>query len=148
VQDELTSTRPYLLRAMHEWMTDNGQTPLVVVDVNVAGVSVPESGIKDGRIVLNIDWAATRNLVMENDQVSFDARFDGVSQPVSFPLAAVQGIYARESGQGMLFQNEPGSGEGSATAPVADMAGVDQSGEGDDDDNNPPPKGPVLRVVK
>ena len=145
MSDQLTPTRPYLLRAMHEWMTDNGQTPLVVVDATVAGAHVPESGIKDGRTVLNIDWAATRNLEIENNQVSFDARFDGVSHSVSFPLEAVQGIYARESGQGMLFQNEPGSGQDLASQPVAD---ADQVGDSNDDDNPPPPRGPVLRVVK
>lgn len=147
MQDQLTSTRPYLLRAMHEWITDNGQTPLIVVDAEFAGVDVPESGVKDGRIVLNIAWAATSNLIMQNDLVSFDARFGGVSHGVSIPLGAVQGIYARESGQGMLFQNEPGFPEPASASPdeQADFAGEAADKE---DDSSPSPKGPELRVVK
>ena len=147
---ELGSTRPYLLRAMHEWMTDNGQTPLVVVDATVPGVRVPQEHVKDDRIVLNIDWAATRNLQLENDAIAFDARFGGVPHAVSVPMEAVQGIYARESGQGMLFQNEPetmaSAPEETPAEPALEEPAVEA--DGGDDDNDPPPKGPVLRLVK
>jgi stringent starvation protein B len=162
--DQLSSTRPYLLRAMHEWLSDNGQTPFIVVDASLPGVDVPEGHIKDGRIVLNIDWAATRNLQMENDFLSFEARFGGVAHSVLVPIAAVQGIYARESGQGMLFQDEPAvsqaSGEatpeqesGPVQAIVQPVQSVTNSGDPDDDggNNNPRPTrpgGPGLRLVK
>jgi stringent starvation protein B len=137
--DQLQPTRPYLLRAMHEWMSDNNQTPLIVVDANVTGCNVPEEHIQDGRIVLNISWSATQNLAMENAAVSFAARFSGVSRPVTVPMEAVQGIYARESGQGMMFQDEPAV---SAAAPTNDS-------DGDDDNDKPPPKNRGgLRVVK
>ena len=140
--DSLSSTRPYLLRAMHEWMSDNNQTPLVVVDSEVDGVVVPREHVKDGRIILNIAWSATRNLQLENDQISFQARFGGVPHSVVLPVSAVQGIYARESGQGMVFQDE------------ANLEGAlppDEKGAGDDgspDDPKPRSGGPNLRIVK
>jgi stringent starvation protein B len=139
VGKSLSSTRPYLMRAMHEWMTDNGQTPLVVVDTTCADVDVPTEHIKDGRIVLNAAWSATRNLQMGNDDVSFEARFSGVSRFVSFPVNALRGIYARETGQGMQFEEE-------AVLPEATLPDTDND-EGPDD-RPERPKGPNLRVVK
>lgn len=106
---DLTPTRPYLLRAMHEWMSDNGQTPLILVDALQPDVRVPEGFIEDDHIVLNISWSATRNLELGNEWLSFEARFSGSPHLVSVPMAAIKGIYARESGQGMMFQDEPGS---------------------------------------
>jgi stringent starvation protein B len=102
---DLTSTRPYLLRAMHAWMTDNNQTPLMVVAVDTPEVRVPEEHVENGSIVLNISWSATRNLELDNDAVSFEARFGGQPQFVRVPVESVRGIYARESGQGMMFQD-------------------------------------------
>jgi stringent starvation protein B len=157
VNEQLTSTRPYLLRAMHEWLSDNGQTPLVVVDANISGVSVPDGYVKDGRIVLNIDWSATRNLQMENESISFEARFGGVSHSVVVPLAAVQGIYARGTGQGMLFQSESDApqefepevtGVGSQVSKGDDPASADGSDDRDEPPPNGPSKGPGLRLVK
>jgi stringent starvation protein B len=102
---------------MHEWMTDNALTPHLVVDATHAGVVVPEGHVKDGRIVLNVSYAATRHLVLGNSEVGFEARFGGVPSRVTIPVAAVLGIYARETGQGMVFGDEdspqaptPGSG--------------------------------------
>ena len=140
----LSSTRPYLLRAMHEWMTDNSQTPLVVVDAAVDGVIVPLEHVKDGRIVLNVAWSATRDLELGNDVISFQARFGGVAHSVSMPMLAVRGIYARESGQGMVFQDEPGL-TGSAEDRPAD-AGTNSND--DSDGPKPRPGGPTLRIVK
>ena len=130
---------------MHEWMTDNDQTPLVVVNAGIDGVVVPREHVKDGRIVLNIAWAATRGLQLGNDEISFQARFGGVPHAVSFPLLAVQGIYARESGQGMVFQDEPDAGELPATdlPPPGDAASDDEP-----DKPGPRPGGPNLRIVK
>jgi stringent starvation protein B len=101
-----TPRRPYLVRAMHEWMTDNGQTPHIVVDANVEGVEVPSAFVRDGRIILNVSWQATQALRLGNDVIEFSARFSGVSHSVRIPVAAVLGIYARETGHGMLFQEE------------------------------------------
>ena len=97
---------------MHEWMLDNGFTPHLVVDAKREGVRVPEAHVKDGKIVLNVSPSATRALVLGNDFVSFEARFGGVSQQLVVPVAAVLGIYARETGQGMIF------GEDDATPSV------------------------------
>jgi stringent starvation protein B len=88
---------------MHEWMLDNGLTPHLVVDATREGVTVPEGQINDGRVVLNVSHSATRELVLGNDDIRFEARFAGVSRSVSIPVAAVLGIYARETGQGMIF---------------------------------------------
>lgn len=109
-----TSRRPYLVRAMHEWMTDNGQTPHLVVDAGVAGTEVPKAHVRDGRITLNVSWQATQGLKLGNEWIEFAARFGGVPQQVRVPLAAVLGIYARETGQGMLFQDD-----GDAPPPAA-----------------------------
>lgn len=138
---------------MHEWISDNGHTPLVVVDATHADVQVPQEHIKDGCIVLNIAWSATRNLEMTNEQVCFNARFSGAVRLVSFPISALKGIYARESGQGMQFQDELPV----ANAPLAfdtvqssEVAHNDRP-EGDSNDRNgsgPRPKGPGLRLVK
>jgi stringent starvation protein B len=102
----LTSRRPYLVRAMHEWITDNGQTPHLVVDATLAGVEVPRAYVKDGRIILNVGWQATQALRLGNDFIEFSARFGGTPHQVRVPLVAVTGIYARETGQGMLFQGD------------------------------------------
>jgi stringent starvation protein B len=88
---------------MHEWMLDNGFTPHLVVDAKREGVLVPEAHVKDGKIVLNVSPSATRALVLGNDAVTFEARFGGVSQQLVIPIAAVLGIYARETGHGMVF---------------------------------------------
>lgn len=105
----VTSRRPYLLRAMHEWISDNAQTPHIVVDAQIDGVDVPRQYVKDGKIILNLSHAATSALKMGNEWVEFNARFGGVTRHVKVPLAAVLGIYARETGQGMIFsENDMG----------------------------------------
>lgn len=103
--DSLTSRRPYLLRAMHEWMTDNGQTPHIVVQADAPGVEVPRQYVRDGKIVLNISYGATAALLMKNDLISFNARFSGTPYEVRLPVHAVLGIYARETGEGMVFSD-------------------------------------------
>jgi len=109
---------------MHEWMVDNGLTPHIVADANVAGLRVPPQHVKDGKIVLNVSHAATRGLVLGNEEIGFEARFNGVPRQLTVPVHAVLGIYARETGQGMVFSTEdspppgtngepaPGSGAG------------------------------------
>jgi stringent starvation protein B len=99
------SKRPYLIRAMHEWMADNGHTPHVVIDASVEGVTVPKQHIKDGKIILNVSYSAAHNLKMTNSGVGFRARFSGVPFDVWVPVASVMGIYAKETGQGMIFSH-------------------------------------------
>jgi len=99
----MKSRRPYLLRAMHEWITDNGQTPHIVVDAEVEGVGVPRQFVRDGKIILNISRSATQGLRLENDALTFQARFSGVTSAIAIPMRAVLGIYSRETGQGMIF---------------------------------------------
>ena len=103
----MKSRRPYLLRAMHEWISDSNCTPHVVVDASVPGVEVPRQYVQDGKIVLNLSWSATAQLHIGSDEISFSGRFGGASMPVRVPLGAVLAIYARETGQGMVFADEP-----------------------------------------
>ena len=110
----MTSNRPYLLRAVHEWICDNGLTPYIVVDAGKPGVQVPPQAISEGRVVLNLAPRAIARLEIGNDAITFMARFGGVSHAVSVPVAAVQAIYARENGQGMLLAEDAAG----TTAPV------------------------------
>jgi stringent starvation protein B len=98
--------RPYLLRAMHAWMSDSDHTPHVIVDAEHAGVEVPRAYVKDGKIVLNLSTGATQNLVIGNHAVEFRARFAGRVHHVQIPIGAVLGIYARETGEGMVFSEQ------------------------------------------
>ena len=91
---------------MHEWISDCGNTPHVIVDAEAEGIEVPRAYIKDGKIVLNLSMSATQHLNMGADEVKFDARFAGVIHHVRFPVSAVLGIYARETGEGMVFSEQ------------------------------------------
>ena len=105
----MTSNRPYLLRAMYDWISDNGLTPYILVDAAAQGVQVPKSAIKDGRVVLNVAARAVAQLELGQERVRFVARFSGVSQTVEVPMASLLAIYAHENGQGMMFpaENQP-----------------------------------------
>ncbi len=98
--------RPYLLRAMHQWITECGNTPHVIVDAGRQGAEVPRAYVKDGKIVLNLSEGATQRLRLGNEEVEFEARFAGVIHHVRFPVSAVLGIYARETGEGMVFSEQ------------------------------------------
>ncbi|MGN0936807.1 ClpXP protease specificity-enhancing factor [Acinetobacter amyesii] len=100
---QLTPTRPYLTRALYEWICENQLTPYLLVDATQNGTMVPVQYIQDGQIVLNIAPHATHALHMSNETITFSARFGGVSQTLYIPFSAVLGIYARENGQGMFF---------------------------------------------
>ena len=102
---ELTSTKPYMIRAIHEWCVDNGLTPHLLVAVD-AQTRVPMAYVKDGEIVLNLNYAATKDLLIGNEAITFSARFSGASNNIYVPMGAVRGIFARENGQGMFFQVE------------------------------------------
>lgn len=99
----MNSSRPYIIRAIYEWIVDNDCTPHLLVDVEVDGVDVPQSYVSDGQIVLNISPTAVVGLEMGNQFVSFNGRFGGVATDIMVPIKAILGIYARENGQGMVF---------------------------------------------
>jgi stringent starvation protein B len=102
----MTSNRPYLLRALYEWISDNGLTPYILVDATNTGVRVPPGAAKDGKVVLNIAARAVTQFEISNEHIRFLARFGGVSQSVDIPMVAVLAIYAQENGQGMMFSAE------------------------------------------
>jgi len=131
----MTSSRPYLVRALYEWILDNGLTPYLLVDATVPGAVVPQDFVQDGKIVLNISPSAVRGLDLGNDQIRFNARFRGVAQDVFVPIGAVLAIYARENGHGMVFAEE-----GDTTPPPSGPTGGGEEKKGGDR--------PHLRVVK
>lgn len=132
----MNSSRPYLLRALYEWIVDNNCTPHLLVAAEYPGARVPAGYAKDGQIVLNVSPSAVRYLEMGNEVLTFEGRFGGVAQSLYIPVAAVQAIYARENGEGMSFVLE-GVEEG-------------EDDEGPSGGNEPPrPSGrPSLKVVK
>ena len=102
----MSSSRPYLIRAIYDWVVDNGCTPHMLVNCHVEGVDVPAQFIKGDKIVLNVSPEATHGLQLGNDWISFSARFGGMPTQVNVPPGAVMTIYARETGQGMVFSDE------------------------------------------
>ena len=142
---QLISTKPYMLRAMHEWCVDNNLTPHLVVAVN-SRTRVPMAYVKDGEVVLNINYGATRDLHMDNESVVFSARFGGVSQNIYVPMDAVRGIFARENGQGMFFELEDAvETEGHDVGEQQTLPDGDQAEESSKKQNN---KKPTLTIVK
>ncbi|MEJ1959324.1 MAG: ClpXP protease specificity-enhancing factor [Nitrosomonadales bacterium] len=129
------STKPYLIRAIHEWCADSGLTPYLAVRVD-GQTRVPTSYVKDGEIVLNLSVDAVRNLQLGNDAITCGGRFGGVPQEIFVPVSAVIGIFAKETGQGLVFE-----GQESTPTPPAHDAGSKPS-------DHPPPAKPHLRVVK
>ena len=160
-----TSTRPYLIRALHDWCTDNGFTPYIAVQVD-AQVRVPMDYVKNNEIVLNVGFEATTALKLGNDAIEFKARFGGLSRDILVPIDHVIAIYARENGQGMAFPspqpNDAAPKEGAAPAPrprarggprlaASDgKAGGGERGDADDTDPTDPSGGPrpSLKRVK
>ncbi len=151
----MTSNRPYLLRAIYDWISDNGLTPYILVDASKPGVRVPPHTVRDGRVVLNLAMRAVANLELGNERIRCLARFGGVSHTLDVPIEAVLAIYAHENGQGMMLapedagvsaSSQSGAASRDALAKQAD-ASLDQSAESPGD--QPPPKGPPkLRVIK
>lgn len=105
----MSPSRPYLVRALHQWILDNQCTPYILVDTTMPNVSVPEEYVENGQIVLNISPSAIQDLLMDDDGISFNARFGGVPMAVFVPTVGVLAIYAKENGQGMMFGTEPGA---------------------------------------
>ena len=135
----MTSHRPYLLRALYEWIADNGMTPHLLVDATKPGVQVPLHAVKDGKVVLNVAERAVSGLEMSNEVIQFSARFGGVSHAVAVPVHAVLAIYARETGQGMALPEDTGN-----TAPPDDEPTPPDDTPGED----VPRRGAHLRVIK
>lgn len=104
----MTSSRPYLLRALYEWIVDNEMTPHILVDADFPGTEVPRQFVENGKIVLNVGPSAVQALQLGNEEIGFSARFSGVARQLHVPLAAVLAIYARENGRGMVFSEEEG----------------------------------------
>lgn len=102
----MTSNKPYLIRALYEWLVDNDATPHIMVDTTSSDVMIPAGIEKDGQVVLNIATRAVQELEMENSHISFTARFSGVSQNIYIPMQAVMAIYSMEDGQGMMFAED------------------------------------------
>ncbi len=132
---QMTSSRPYLVRAMYQWIADNGKTPHLLVDASVDGVQVPAEHVQNDKIILNIAPMAISSLVLGDEEITFSARFSGQSQGIYVPIEAVLAVYAKENGQGMMFSEDDGAISSS------------------DDDHDPKPdpdkpKRPNLRVVK
>ena len=113
----MTSHRPYVLRAMHEWVLDNNLTPYVIVNTTVAEVEVPSGHAENGRIVLNLSPSAIRNLNIGNERLEFDGRFGGRAFHVSAPIGAVMAVYAKETGEGMAFESETSTGSDQPSPP-------------------------------
>ena len=113
----MTSTRPYLIRALYEWLVDNQCTPHLLVEVKDEQVKVPRQFVEKGVIVLNVSPTAVKNLLLGNERISFSARFGGASHDIDVPVNAVQAIYGRENGQG-IFLGESTDEVGQAAAPT------------------------------
>ena len=159
----MNSSRPYLVRALYEWIVDNDCTPHMLVNSEYPAVQVPQGFASDGQIVLNIAPRAVGNLELANDEVRFNARFGGVPRNVSVPMAAVLAVYARENGAGTMFEPEAAYDEDVDSLNDDDVApesenetvmsvidGDKPDNHDDDPDDTPPPRGgrPALRVVK
>ncbi len=132
---QMTSSRPYLIRAIYQWIADNGMTPHLLVDVSVDGVQVPAEHVQNGKIILNLAPMAISGLVLGDTEITFSARFSGKSQGLYIPIEAVLAVYAKENGQGMMFSEDDGA--------------ISATDDGEDPDPDPDkPKRPSLRVVK
>ena len=139
------STKPYLIRAIHEWCADSGYTPYLSVRVD-GNTRVPMEFVKDGEIVLNLGYDATHKLTIGNDLVQFSARFSGVSRECSIPMTAVTGIFARENGQGLFFAPESETGAGAVAPPAAPSTASELEMPPPTPPSTPPR--PKLQIVK
>jgi stringent starvation protein B len=149
-----TSTKPYMIRALHEWCTDNGYTAQITVQVD-DNTMVPPAHIRNGQITLNIGSLATNRLVIGNDSIEFQARFSGVTENIYVPIGAVIAIYARETGAGMGFEVETGvpgnattNGFGGGTQSAQPQPHESTAAKSPTEPTEPDPKRPKLTIVK
>ena len=115
---DMTSTRPYLIRALHEWILDNGMTPYLVVDAGNPDARVPPEYVDAGKIVFNVSPGAAHHLVLGNETIEFGARFGARTMQIAFPAATVMAIYAKENGQGLIFSEQETPAKPGAATPV------------------------------
>src|SRR5210317_344383 len=134
----MSPNRPYIIRALYEWITDNKLTPHVLINATVEGVEVPERSIQQGKVVLNIDPGAVDSLELGNDWLTFNTRFAGVREAIRIPVDAVIAVYARENGQGMMFAQDEDLEPDSKSSIESGM----------DDDGTSPPGKPHLTLIK
>jgi stringent starvation protein B len=152
IQELMTSSRPYLIRALYEWIIDNEMTPHFLVDAEADGVNVPPQHVHEGRIVLNVNPSAVQELLLGNVWITFGARFGGAPYSLEFPVTAVMAIYARESGQGMAFEDES-DGDADPDGPdgpsgrIRGQQGTARNGKNRKGDSAKKPR-PGLRIVK
>lgn len=148
----MTSHRPYIIRALNEWILENDCTPYILVNAYDTGVQVPQDYVKDGQIVLNIAPVAVNMLRISNDAIQFNGRFGGVPTQVHVPIRSVLGIYARENGQGMIFERDDPMPEPPPPSPPSPLgsveSGKDRTGGADGKKDGGSGKRPSLRVVK
>ena len=116
----MTSSRPYLVRGLYEWIVDNDMTPYLLVNATYPGISIPRQFVEDGKIVLNVSPPAVQNLDLGNTSIRFGARFGGTPTQLSIPVGAVLAIYARENGQGMAFHGQGDDGPPTPSDPTPD----------------------------
>lgn len=138
----MTPSQPYLLRALNEWIVDNGSTPQILVDSAHPDLNIPDAVRAQDKVVLNISPNAVRDLEIDNEYVSFVARFSGVSHAVLVPVEAVQAIYARENGQGMMFPESEYEDSADSTEPT------DSDSQSAKDKSGPRRGKPNLKVIK
>lgn len=141
---ELPSTKPYMIRAIHEWCCDNGFTPYIAV-VADERTRVPREFVRDGQIVLNVGYDATGHLSIANDGITFQARFGGVARDISVPIGNVVAIYAKENGAGMAFEPDT---ESDRKGPAVSLAGQAEDKPESDPPPAPPAGRPKLQRVK
>lgn len=151
MKQDMTSTRPYFVRGLYEWILDNQCTPYLLVNAFYPSVQVPNEHVMEGRIILNLAPSAIRGLVMDNDRVEFSARFGGVARLLYLPIGSILGVYAKENGRGMFFEESefpmPVAEESTPLSQVPDAG----SGDGpapDDNGGGSTRKRPSLKVVK
>ncbi|MGJ8671017.1 MAG: stringent starvation protein B [Oceanococcus sp.] len=166
----MISRKPFLLRAMIEWCEANGLTPLLAVDAEQKGVQVPRDFVEDGRITLNVSFSAMQHRDVSNESVTGQARFAGRSAVLSVPMAAIEALIVRETGEGMVFPDDEADSEtavaqhlkdelravtgisGEQEKPQQGLHLVDSAVDNDDGDDQPPPPPPrgrpTLKVVK
>lgn len=142
----MTSNKPYLIRALNEWIIDNQMTPFLLVDANVEGVEVPQQHIRDGKIILNIAPGAVQEIAIEEEWIYFSARFSGQALMINVPVNAVLAIYAKENGRGMMFAGDEASLDDTAAVEQTDLP-ENKSGE-KSPEKNLQRKKPALRIVK
>lgn len=139
----MTSSKPYIIRALYEWIIENECTPYILVNAFDDGVEVPQEHVKDGQIILNISPSAVQTLTIRNDAVDFEGRFAGIPKQVFVPIGSVMGIYAKENGQGMIFDTDT-----TGTEPPDPTGSDDSRGTSASVIPGPGGKKPSLRIVK